>query len=61
MYWVHFIHVIHDVIQVDTRKKHVVLGASGVGLMIFESGMHFDFEKAQAVGTVEQESNSFVL
>lgn len=27
-----------------------LIGHAGVGLMIFESGMHFDFEKAQVVG-----------
>ena len=27
-----------------------LIGHAGVGLMIFESGMHFDFEKAKIVG-----------
>ena len=36
---------------------------AGVGLMIFESGMHFDFEKAQAYSrsAVFVQKNTFAL
>ena len=34
-----------------TPDVFTLIGLAGVALMIFESGMHFDFEKAKKVAT----------